>query len=250
MGAGAISAAPPSIPALPAASGFGKVTNDPAAAGGVEQIAMGTTANDLITQYGGTGKTTEIASGGGGNDWILQSCGGTSCTLNANVGDGDSTVYQFATGSGSSTQTATGGTSGIQTFIQVGGQGTNAMSVDDSANSSHAANVGSAHIEQYGGPAGNTMTVTGSQCDDLIAIYGGGGNDAITYNMTNGSDTVIINGGGGLDSLTVNTDGLTDYTIKRASGNVLFSPRSGRHHHHRGQYSNHHRARSDRQACL
>jgi len=210
----------PVSPTIPNSSGY-NVINDPSVTGDATQIANGTAANDLITQYGGTGNVTEIASGGGGNDWILQQCGGTSCNENASVGDGNSTVYQYATGSGPAIQTATGGTTSAQTFIQVGGIGFNRMSVSDGSSS------GTAKIEMYGGPAGNTMTATGSQGNDVISMYGGAGNDSFTYDMTAGSDTVIVDGGGGTNTLIVNTDGYTSYTIQDGSGNVIYSSGSG-----------------------
>jgi hypothetical protein len=182
----------PSIPSLPDASGFDNPPiNDTSS--DVTQTDLGTTTNDLITQYSNTGYVTQSATGGGGNDWILQVSSGTGCQQSINFGAGNSTAYQFYTGNGASAQGALGVSSGIHTFIQVGGQGVNSMSVNDSAN------VTSAHIEQYGGPAGNTMEVYGSAGDDTIYICGGDGND----------------------TLTINTGGLTNYTIKDGNGNEL-----------------------------
>jgi len=213
--------APPAVPTVPAASGFDNVINDPAVTGDATQIEYGTTGRDRIAQYGGTGIVTELATGSSGDDWILQVCNGTTCSLTINSGNGNDTLYQFVTGSGSGTLTAVGGTAGTQTFIQVGGQGVNTMAVSDSSN------IGSAHVEIYGGPAGNTMEAEGSQGDDLIAFYGGIGNDTITYDVTKGNDVVIINGGGGMDALTINTQGVLNYRVKDSSGAVLFSSGTG-----------------------
>jgi hypothetical protein len=218
----AAAAIAPSIPTLPDSSGFDTFPTDPAVTGDVTQIENGTTGNDRIVQYGGTCTVIEGASGNTGSDWVLQVCNGATCNQSADSGDGDDIVYQFAAGSGPAFQGATGGCGdGAQTFIQVGGLGVNTMSVDDSCHG------GSAHIEQYGGPAGNTMEATGSFGNDIVAIYGGAGNDGISYDITQGSDVVVINGGGGADSLTINTQGLLNYTIREGSGAVLFSSGTG-----------------------
>lgn len=218
----AAAAITPTIPTLPDTSGFDTFPTDPAVAGDVTQIENGTIGNDRIAQYGGTGTVIEGASSNTGSDWVLQVCNGAICYQSVDSGDGDDTVYQFATGSGPAFQGATGGCGiGAQTFIQVGGLGFNTMSVDDSCHG------GSAHIEQYGGPAGNTMEATGSFGNDIVAIYGGVGSDGITYDITPGSDVVMINGGDGADSLTINTQGLLNYTIREGSGAVLFSSGTG-----------------------
>ena len=211
----------PAVPSIPDASGFDNVVSNPAVTGDATQIADGTIGKDLITQYGGTGTVTQIVNANAGDDWILQQCGGMSCAQSVTAGNGNDTVYQFVTGSGASTQTAEGGTVGLQTFIQVGGQGVNAMTVDDSGNG------GSAHIEMYGGPAGNTMEATGSKGNDVVAIYGGIGNDTIIYDLTSGNDVVVINGGGGTDTLTVNTQGELNYKIKDSNGTMLFTSGTG-----------------------
>jgi hypothetical protein len=218
----AAAAIAPSIPTLPADSGFDYVVTDPGMTGDVTQIENGTPGKDRIIQYGGTGTVIEGASSNTGSDWVLQVCNGSICNQSADSGDGDDIVYQFAAGSGPAFQGATGGCGvGAQTFIQVGGLGVNTMSVDDSCHG------GSAHIEQYGGPAGNTMEATGSFGNDIVAIYGGAGNDGITYDITQGSDVAVINGGGGADSLTINTQGLLNYSIREGSGAVLFSSGTG-----------------------
>ena len=66
---------------------------------------------------------------------------------------------------------------GIQTFIQVGGQGDNDMTI-------YPIFTGTKNIEQYGGTGNNTMTAEGGDDDDLIKIYGGQGMNTMTYNLT------------------------------------------------------------------
>jgi len=211
----------PLVPALPAAGSFDTVVNDPVFTGNIAQIRMGTDGKDLITQYGGTGNVTQIASGNPGDDWILQVTGGTTVKQSASAGSGNDTIYQFAQSSGSATQNILGGTTGAQTFFQVGGQGANKMTVSD------ASNTGSAHIEQYGGPAGNTMTIMGSEGDDTIAFYGGAGNDVMTYTLTPGNDTGLIHGDAGDNTLTINPGIQSDYAIKDSNGSVLYDSGTG-----------------------
>jgi hypothetical protein len=72
---------PPAVPNLPEAAGFSSVLNYPVVSGDADQQATGTTGNDRITQYGGTGTVVQTANGDAGNDWILQVCGGTTITV-------------------------------------------------------------------------------------------------------------------------------------------------------------------------
>jgi len=212
----------PAVPAVPDGSGFNNVVPPVlAVSGDITQIVNGTAGRDLIAMYGGTGNVKQIVNGNAGDDWILQVTEGTACKQTVNAGDGSDTVYQFITGNGSATQVIEGGVTGAQTFVQVGGQGVNTMTADDSSNS------GSARISQYGGPAGNTMEVTGSESNDLISMNGGAGNDTLTYDMTSGNDAVMINGDAGDNMLTVNTQGETNYTLKDSSGNALYTSGTG-----------------------
>ena len=106
-------------------------------------------------------------------------------------------------------------------FIQVGGQGNNGMSIDDSSN------TGTAYIEQYGGAGNNHMEVQGSSGDDIIKMYGGQGSNTMTYDMTNGNDLVTILGGGRYNSLTINAQGLNNYKLQDYQGRVLFQKGTG-----------------------
>ncbi len=214
------SPAAPAVPVAPDKTGFDNPV-DPVLTADPFQLVSGTVGSDLITMYGGTGNVEQFVDSKKGDDWILQVTEGTTCRQRVVSGDGSDTVYQFITGRGSATQVIEGGTAGIQTFVQVGGQGVNHMSADDSGNS------GSALISQFGGPAGNTMEVTGSKGDDLISMYGGAGNDTMTYDLTSGNDAVLINGDAGDNTLTINTQGIADYTLKGFSGNELCTSGAG-----------------------
>jgi hypothetical protein len=88
--------------------------------------------------------------------------------------------------------------------------------------------TGTAQIEMYGGPAGNTLSAEGTNGNDSIAMYGGAGVDAFTYDITGGNDTVIVNGGGGTaDTLTVNNMGNVNYTLQDGTGKVIFASGTG-----------------------
>jgi len=209
----------PEVPTPPGDSRFDSILTDEAANNAIEQYQDGSPGADKIVQYGGTATTAQYAYGNDGNDWILQQGGNNTTIQQVSADMGNDTVYQFA-GSTGTVQSITGA-DGIQTLIQVGGDGTDTMRIQKGyAN-------GNSTIQQYGGAGNDTISGAGGAEDDTIAMYGQAGNDTMTYNLTTGTDAVTINGGSGTDAVTINMGDQKKITLQDADGNVLYTSGDG-----------------------